>query len=153
MLNKISLNEFITQVKEDLKPTEDSPIFFLEKAELEIHVAVLKEDVFEGQVQGKAGLKISVLGVDFLNLGELQASGKASKSLERQDVHTIKVTLVPILTNEEMKTTLSEEELRKIKAGIKEKLMRGEQEDKSSNLNETEREQASKATKNKIMRG
>ncbi|OCQ99047.1 hypothetical protein BCD64_23730 [Nostoc sp. MBR 210] len=150
MLNRISLNEFIAQVKKDLSATEDSPIFFLDKAELEIHVSVSHEDSFEGQIQGKSALKISVLGIDFLNLGELQASGKASDSLERQDIHTIKVTLVPIFTKEEMKTTLNPEEMRKIKAGIKSRIMRGTQEENNSNLSKEELE---KTTTKKIMRG
>lgn len=150
MINRISLNEFIAQVKKDLLPTEDLPIFFLEKAELEINVTVAHEDSYEDQFQGKAGLKISVLGVDFLNLGEVQASEKASHNLQRQDVHTIKVTLVPIFTKEEIKTDLNDEEIRKIKWGVKRKIMRGELSENSSDFRDIEQ---NKTTKNKIMRG
>ncbi|MGF1937590.1 MAG: trypco2 family protein [Nostoc sp. ChiQUE02] len=153
MSNKISLNEFIAQVKEDLKPTEDTPIFFLEKAELEINVAVSKEGSLEGEVKGTSDLKISVLGVDFFKMGELQASGKASGKLERKDIHTIKVTLVPIFSNEEIKSSLTEDQLVEIKRGIKRKIMRGEQEDSNSNFSETELEESNKATKNKKTRG
>ncbi|MBD2598010.1 hypothetical protein H6G74_27340 [Nostoc spongiaeforme FACHB-130] len=150
MLNKISLNEFIAQVKKDLLPTEDLPIFFLEKAELEINVAVAQEDSSEDQWQGKAGLNISVLGVNFLNLGELQAGEKASHNLKRQDIHTIKVTLLPIFTREEIKTDLNDEEIRKIKWGVKRRIMRGEPEENSSNFRDNEPDQT---IKNKIMRG
>lgn len=153
MSNKISLNEFIAQVKEDLKPTEDTPIFFLEKAELEIHVAISKEGSLEGEVKGTSDLKISVLGVDFFKMGEFQASGKASGKLERKDIHTIKVTLVPIFSNEDIKSSLTEDQLVEIKRVIKRKIMRGEQEDSNSNFSETELEERNKATKNKKMRG
>ncbi|MBD2361258.1 hypothetical protein H6G36_08705 [Anabaena minutissima FACHB-250] len=153
MSNKISLNEFLCQVKEDLKPTEDTPIFFLEKAELEIHVAVSKVGSLEGEVMGKSDLKISVLGMDFFKIGEFQASGKASGSLERKDIHTIKVTLVPIFNNEEIKTSLTEDQLIEIKRAIKRKIMRGEEEEHNTNLSATELEEKNKATKNKRMRG
>ena len=136
MSNGIGLGEFIAKVKEDLKPTEDSPIFFLEKAELEIHVTVSQEGSLEGEAKGKADLKINVLGVDLLKLGKAEVGGKASGKLQRQDVHTLKVTLTPILTKEEIKSTLSKEELEEIGAAIKKKIMRGEKEEDKLSLSE-----------------
>ncbi len=81
MSNKIGLSKFIAKVKEELKPIENSPIFFLEKAELEIHVTVSQEGSLEGEAKGKADLNINVLGVDLLKLGEAEAGGKASGKL------------------------------------------------------------------------
>ena len=95
--NEIGLGEFIAKVKEDLKPTEDSPIFFLEKVELEIHVTVSQE--VSGEAKAKADLKINVLGADFLKFGEAEVGGKASGIIQKQAVHTIKATLSPIFTN------------------------------------------------------
>ena len=133
MSNKIGLGEFIAKVKEDLKTTEDSPIFFLEKAELEIHVTASKEASLEGGAKGGTDFKVNVLGFDLMKLGEAEVSGKASGKLQRQDVHTIKVTLTPIFSKDEIKKTLSEEELGEIRESIKKKIMRGsKQEDKSS---------------------
>ncbi len=136
MSNKIGLGEFITKVKEDLKPTEDSPIFFLEKAELEIHVTACQEGSVEGEAKGKADLKVNVLGVNLLKLGEAELGGKASGKLQRQDVHTIKVTLTPILTKEEIKNTLSEEELKKVIKSSQEKIMRGVKEEEKPSFRE-----------------
>ena len=135
MYHKIGLGEFITKVKEELKPTEDSPIFFLEKAELEIHVTVSQEGTLDVAAQGKADLKINVLGAD-VKFGEAGAGGTASGKLQRQKVHTIKVTLAPILTKAEIKSTLSPKELDKIKAETKKKIMRGEKEQEKPGLRE-----------------
>ena len=151
MSNEIGLGEFIAKVKEDLKPTEDSPIFFLEKAELEIHVTASQEGTAEGEAKGKADLKINVLGVDLLNLGGVEVVGKASGTLQRQDVHTIKVTLTPIFTKEEIKFTLSEEERKKIIADSKKKIMRGEKEEEKPGLSEGKPKDG--ATPKKRMRG
>ncbi len=151
MSNEISLSKFIAQVKEDLKPTEDSPIFFLEKAELEIHVRVSQETALEGDAKGKADLKINVLSVDLLKLGEVEAGVEASRKLQRQDVHTIKVTLTPILTKEEMKSTLNKEELQQIIESSKKKIMRGEKEEEELGLNKGKLKH--EATPKKIMRG
>jgi hypothetical protein len=150
MSNKIGLGEFITKVKEELKPAEDSPIFFLEKAELEIHVTVSQEGTLEAEAQGKADLKINVLGVN-VKLGEAGAGGTASGKLQRQKVHTIKVTLTPILTKEEIKSTLSREELDKIRAESRKKIMRGEKEEEKPSLSEGKPKD--EATSNKRMRG
>ena len=112
--NEIGLGEFIAKVKEDLKPTEDSPIFFLEKVELEIHVTVSQEGSLEGEAKAKADLKINVLGADFLKFGEAEVGGKASGITQNQAVHTIKATLSPILTKEKIMLGLSNEKLENI---------------------------------------
>lgn len=132
--NEIGLGEFIAKVKEDLKPTEDSPIFFLEKVELEIHVTVSQE--VSGEAKAKADLKINVLGADFLKFGEAEVGGKASGIIQKQAVHTIKATLSPIFTNEEMKSGLSKEELDEIRAKSISKIFRGEKEDEKPSLSE-----------------
>ena len=144
MSNEIGLGEFIAKVKEDLKPTEDSPIFFLEKAELEIHVTASQEVAGKGEAKGKTDLKLNVLGFDVLKLGEGEIVGGASGKLQRQDVHTIKVTLTPILSKEEIKSTLSKKELDEVTKNSK-KLFRGEQEEKKPSLSE--------GKPKKIMRG
>ena len=137
MSNEIGLGEFIAKVKEDLKPTEDSPIFFLEKVELEIHVTVSQEGSGELEAKAKADLKINVLGADFLKFGEAEVGGKASGIIQKQAVHTIKATLSPIFTNEEMKSGLSKEELDEIRAESKPKIFRGRNnEDEKPSLSE-----------------
>ncbi|PSB31596.1 trypco2 family protein [Stenomitos frigidus] len=151
MSNEIGLGEFIAKVKEDLKPMEGTPIFFLEKVELEIHVTVSQESSLEGQAKGKVDLKINVLGVDLLKLGEGELTGKSSGKSQRQDIHTIKVALVPILTREEMVSSLNKEDSIKIKEGITKKIMRGETEEPQPSLGKGESK--NKAATRKTMRG
>lgn len=131
MSAQIGLGAFIAKVKEELKPIEDSPIFFLEKAELEINVTVSQEGTAEGKVKGKADLKINVLGAD-VKLGEAEAGGEASGKLQRQKVHTVKVTLTPILSKEEIISTLSKEEKDKLNKTSKVLFRGGQKEDKPS---------------------
>ena len=71
-----------------------------------------------------------------LNLGEAKLEGQASGELQRQAVHTIKATLSPILSNEEMKSVLSEEQIDEIRAKSIPKIFRGEKEDKKPSLSE-----------------
>lgn len=136
MSHEIGLGEFITKVKEDLKPTQEAPIFFVEKAELVIHVAVSKADAVGGDIKGKFDFKINVLGADLFKLAEAGFDAEASERLQRQDVHTIKVTLTPLLTKEEMLSALSQEELNQIRGMIKKKIMRGEREEKEPGLSQ-----------------
>jgi hypothetical protein len=89
MTQGISLQELINQVKKELlAPTDspDYPLFFVDKVELELTVDVTR---------GKSGeIGISVLEV---------VSGVAGKDASQQHGHTIKVTLAPILTREEIR--------------------------------------------------
>ena len=96
MPQDISLQALIEKVKgELLAPTGGPgyPIFFVDKVELELQVAVTCEK--------KAGLKISVL-----QLGGVEAGGSAT----RERGHTIKVTLSPILSREEQRSLLEEDQ-------------------------------------------
>lgn len=59
--NNISLSELIAKVKEELESTnKDSPVFLVEKAELEIQVTFSKE--ISGEVEGKAKSGLCVSG-------------------------------------------------------------------------------------------
>lgn len=136
MYNEIGLGEFIAKIKEELEPTEDSPVFFLEKVELEIHVTASQEGTVEGGAEGEAGLKVNVLGFDVMNLGGVTLRGTASGKLQRQDVHTIKVCLTPIFTKEEIKASLSDEKLKELKNSSMPKIMRGEKEEDKLSLSE-----------------
>lgn len=151
MSSEIGLSEFITRVKEDLKPTQESPIFFLEEVELEIHVAVSKQGSLGGEIKGKADLKINVLGFDFLKLGEGGVGVKTFGELQRQDVHTIKVTLTPIFTKKEIMATFGEEELSQIREGIKKKIMRGGEREEGTDLDEVQPK--NEAASRKVVRG
>lgn len=94
----IGLNELINKIKEELESTnKDSPAFFVEKAELELQVAFSKEIVGEAEGKGKAELKVQVLSVDFLKLGELEGGGKVTGKSNREDIHKIKLTLTPAI--------------------------------------------------------
>lgn len=150
MSNEIGLGEFIAKVKDDLEPTRGTPIFFLEKAELEIHFTVSKEVSLEGEIKGKADLKINVLGCDLVKLGELEASGKPSGTLQRQDIHTVKITLVPLFPKEEIMSDLDEAESKQIKKEVIGKTMRGMKETEALALGEVSQNQV---TVKKVMRG
>ena len=65
------------------------------------------------------------MGFDLLKLGEGSIDVQASGKLQRQDVHTVKVTLTPILEKKDIVSTLGEEDLRRIKADLRQKIMRG----------------------------
>jgi len=95
MAQDISLQALIEKVKDELlAPTGGPgyPIFFVDKVELELQVAVTHEK--------EAGLKISVL-----QLGGVEAGGTTT----RERGHTIKVTLSPILSREEQRKLLEED--------------------------------------------
>lgn len=92
MPEEISLQSLIEKVKDDLlAPTggPDYPVFFVDKVELELQVAVTHE--------AGAGLKISVL-----QLGGVEAN--AGRSAEKG--HTVTVSLSPIMTREEQRQLL-----------------------------------------------
>jgi hypothetical protein len=92
----ISLQALIEKVKDELLAPAGGPgypIFFVDKVELELQVAVTYEK--------EAGLKISVL-----QLGGVEAGGSAT----RERGHSIKVTLSPILSREEQRKLLGEDQ-------------------------------------------
>lgn len=96
MSRDISLQALIEKVKDELlAPTggPDYPVFFVDQVELELQVAVSYE--------ASGGLSISVL-----SLGELEAGGGTS----REKGHTIKVTLSPILSREEQRQLIQEDQ-------------------------------------------
>jgi hypothetical protein len=106
----IGLAELIEKVKEELRtPPATDPIFLVDKVELEIHVAVEKKIKAEGKgsIGGEVELKISVLPWlgDLLSIGKAKVDAELEAStageLNRQDIHTIKVTLLPL--SEEIK--------------------------------------------------
>ena len=104
----------------------------MDKVELEIHVAVekkAKKDT-QGIVEGKAELKLNVLNWDFLNLGKAEIVGKTSdstaKELNRQDIHTIKLTLVPAYKDQIFMDKLSPKEKEDIILATKDSIFRGE---------------------------
>lgn len=96
MTQDISLQALIEKVKDELLAPAGGPgypIFFVDKVELELQVAVTYEK--------EAGLKISVL-----QLGGVEAGGSAT----RERGHSIKVTLSPILSREEQRKLLGEDQ-------------------------------------------
>jgi len=95
MTQDISLQTLIEKVKDELlAPTGGPgyPVFFVDKVELELQVAVTHEK--------EGGLKISVL-----QLGSVEAGG----TVTRERGHTIKVTLSPILSREEQRNLLEKD--------------------------------------------
>ena len=127
----IRLNELINNIKEELESTnKDSPAFFVEKAELELQVAFSKEIVGEAEGKGKAELKVQVLSVDFLKLGQLEGGGKVTGKSNREDVHKIKLTLTPAIgLNQEVWNRLTPDKREEIKAIASEVVIQGDNDD------------------------
>jgi len=120
-LEPIGLAELIEKVKEELRtPRQTAPMLLVDKVELEIHVAVEKKTTkgTEGSLGGKAELKLTVLNWDFLNLGkaevDVNAKGLTSRESNRQDIHTIKVTLISLHKDAELMSQLSKEKREKV---------------------------------------
>ncbi len=89
MVQDIPLQELIEKVKEELLTPPDkpgNPLFFVEKAELELKVIVTRE--------AKGGIKLSVL-----SMGSIEAGGRAIN----HQWQTVKVILTPIMTVEEQR--------------------------------------------------
>jgi hypothetical protein len=130
----IGLAELIEKVKDELRtPPATDPIFLVDKVELEVHVAVekkIKEET-KGSLGGKAELKLTVLNWDFLNFGkgevEVKGEGLTSRESNRQDIHTIKVTLTPLHKDSELMSQLSEEKKKGVVKRDVERLYRGDQ--------------------------
>ena len=90
MENELSIQSLIEQIKEELLSGAKGPgypIFFIEKVELDIAVSINK--------QASGGINVSVLEI----------GGNISKD----QGHTIKIVLVPILTREEQRDLLEED--------------------------------------------
>ncbi|MCC5599416.1 trypco2 family protein [Nostoc favosum] len=96
--NDIGLSELIAKVKEELANTnKESPVFFVEKIELELQVTISRDNETKTQGKAKAGWKIFVVS------GGLEGSKEATTKMKRENIHKIKVTLTPaILTTEEI---------------------------------------------------
>jgi hypothetical protein len=117
----IGLAELIEKVKEELRtPPATDPIFLVDKVELEIHVAVekkIKEET-KGSLGGKAELKLSVLNWGFLDFGkaegEVKAEGLTSRESNRQDIHTITVTLIPLHKDTELMSQLPKDKQKQV---------------------------------------
>jgi hypothetical protein len=141
MSDSIGLSELIEKVKEEIStPPKSDQVFLVDKVELEIHVAVQKNVKIdaEGSLEGKAELKLTVLNWDFLNLGKTEVDANIKSSiageLNRQDIHTIKLTLLPAYKDEKFMAMLTPEEDSKSKEVTKKILYRGS--DKQSGLYE-----------------
>jgi hypothetical protein len=123
MSQGIGLSELITKVKEDLASTnKESPAFLVDKVELDLQVAISKEVGVEGQAKAKADLKINVLSFDLFKVGEAEATGTATGSLKKENVHTIKVTLSPAILNQQLMDYLKQsdpETLKKVEESWK----------------------------------
>ena len=114
--NNISLSELIAKVKEELESTnKDSPVFLVEKAELELQVTFSKEISGEVEGKGKSELKVQVLGVDFLKMGEIEGAWKVARKANRENVHKINLTLTPAIN-------LSEEAWKRLKPELQQKI-------------------------------
>lgn len=88
----IGLSELLEQLKTELmQETPDSPkLFFVESAEIELHVDVKRE--------AKGGIKVSVL-----QFGGVEAGG----GVARNEGHKITLKLVPLVTYEEARAHLT----------------------------------------------
>jgi hypothetical protein len=110
----ISLSEFIEQVKQDLlqKPKPDSiPLFAIEKIEIEAQVIATKEQ------GGDAGIKLSIL-----NFG---ARANVSSKSTQMDTQTVKVTLSPLLSKEQLVAQMTPEMWTNVQQQAKVAMSRG----------------------------
>jgi hypothetical protein len=89
MTESIELAEFIKKVKADLltppEENEDIPLLSVDSVELELQVAVQKED------GGKIGFNLSVL------------TGEAADKINQQQIQKVKLTLSPLLNKQELR--------------------------------------------------
>ena len=95
METEITLQNLITKVKKDLLAPSSSPeypVFFVEKVELELQVNII------AQMNGEIGISILQFG---------KAGTQSSLSQEKN--HTIKLTLLPILTREEQRALIEKD--------------------------------------------
>jgi hypothetical protein len=95
VMSEITIQELIEKVRDELLAKSAGPgypLFFVEKVELEVRVAV--------QVEAGGKLKLSVL--DWVGI---EGAGKGL----RDNGHSIKIVLSPILTHEEQVTLLKQD--------------------------------------------
>lgn len=96
MTQEISLQKLIDQVKKELlapSKSPDYPLLFIDKVELELAVAI---------TQGRGGeIGISVLET---------LSGKVQSDSSQRYSHTVRLTLTPILSREEIRVLLDRDD-------------------------------------------
>jgi len=112
----IGLGELIDKVKQELANTnKDNPVFMVSNVELELQVSVSREIEIKGQGEAKVDLKINVLGADLFKLGEAKGSAEASRKVNEENIHTIKITLTPAILNQEFMASLPKDKQEAIK--------------------------------------
>ncbi|MEA5467648.1 trypco2 family protein [Spirulina sp. 06S082] len=123
MSEEIGLAELITKIKEDLaKTNKESPAFLVEKIELDLQVTVSKGREVQGSGEAKIEPQINIFSLDVLKLGEAGISGEAKASLNREDIHSIKITLTPVFLNEKLMDYLEKsdpETAKKVEESVK----------------------------------
>lgn len=108
----ISLADFIQQIKQDLAENQvEDPVFYIDGIEIEAQVVASKEE------NGNAGLKLSILNFAV-------NAGVASKSSQVQ-TQTLKISLSPIMSKEELKDKLSDEDMEKVTEKTRNTVFRG----------------------------
>jgi hypothetical protein len=93
---EISLQKMIDQVKKELlapSASPDYPLLVIDEVELELAVAITQE----------AGGEIGISVLETL-------SGKVQGDLSRQHSHTVRLTLTPVLSREEIKALLDRDD-------------------------------------------
>lgn len=112
----IGLSELIDKVKQELtKTNKDNPVFMVENVELELQVSISREIEIKGQGEAKVDLKINVLGADFLKLGEAKGAAEATRKVNHENIHTIRVTLTPAILNDKFMDNLPDKIAKEVK--------------------------------------
>jgi hypothetical protein len=107
-MKQLTLQQLIEHLKVEILspiPGPDYPIFFVEKVELEIHVAI-SYDIDKG-------VKLNVLDVAGIEVVDGQTSEKS---------HTVTLTLTPILSRDEQRELIEHD--KRLLAGIEEATQR-----------------------------
>lgn len=124
---EISLSELINKVKQELASTDKKdPAFIVETVELELQVKVSKQIEVKGQGEAKADLKISILSADLFKLGEAKGSAEASRKVNQENIHKIRVTLTPAILNDDFMDSLEPEEQEEIKQATRKVIVHGD---------------------------
>ena len=92
MTKEITLSNLINQVRNELLSNMQDishPLFLVEKVEIELQIGVT--------IEGSGGIKVTVLPIE------------AGASVSREKSHTIKLTLAPILTQEDQRELLQQQ--------------------------------------------
>lgn len=96
MSNEVTLQQLINKVRSDLStvaPQDVDPIFFIEKVEIAVEVAITSK--------AGAGLEITVLNI---------FKGSVSGDKESSRGNTITITLTPILTIDQQRQLLESDQ-------------------------------------------